>query len=135
MENKKRDILLWTDLILTALAAAWIYYLLARCQEYLSFAGFAALIAMAILLPGFLCLLLELFLLYAGSRGRSWCLIAAYLLQIVAALPSLFLLSIDPVLFDGLLVYPALMVLGIIGLLRTLVRRRRQGGVRPAKTL
>ena len=33
MENKKRDILLWTDLILTALAAAWIYYLLARCQE------------------------------------------------------------------------------------------------------
>ena len=132
MENKKRDILLWTDLILTALAAAWIYYLLARCQEYLSF---AALIAMAILLPGFLCLLLELFLLYAGSRGRSWCLIAAYLLQIVAALPSLFLLSIDPVLFDVLLVYPALMVLGIIGLLRTLVRRRRQGGVRPAKTL
>ena len=81
MENKKRDILLWTDLILTALAAAWIYYLLARCQEYLSFAGFAALIAMVILLPGFLCLLLELFLLYAGSRGRSWCLTAAYLLQ------------------------------------------------------
>lgn len=125
MENQKRDILLWTDLILTALAAAWIYCLLARCQEYLSFAGFAALIAMVILLPGFLCLLLELFLLYAGSRGRSWCLTAAYLLQIVAALPSLFLLSIDPVLFDGLLVYPALMVLGIIGLLRTLVRRRR----------
>ena len=125
MENKKRDILLWTDLILTALAAAWIYCLLAQCQEYLSFAGFAALIAMVILLPGFLCLLLELFLLYAGSRGRSWCLIAAYLLQILAALPSLFLLSIDPVLFDGLLVYPALMVLGIIGLLRTLVRRRR----------
>ena len=135
MENKKRDILLWTDLILTALAAARIYYLLAQCQEYLSFAGFAALIAMVILLPGFLCLLLELFLLYAGSRGRSWCLTAAYLLQIVAALPSLFLLSIDPVLFDGLLVYPALMVLGIIGLLRTLVRRRRQGDVRPAKTL
>ena len=47
MENKKRDILLWTDLILTALAAAWIYCLLAQCQEYLSFAGFAALIAPA----------------------------------------------------------------------------------------
>ena len=94
------------------------------CQEYLSFAGFAALVAMAILFPGFLCLLLELFLLYAGSRGRSWCPIAAYLLQVAAALPSLFLLSIDPVLFDDLLVYPALMVLGIIGLLQALVRRR-----------
>ena len=124
MENQKRDILLWTDFILTALAAAWICCLLARCQEYLSFAGFAALIAMAILFPGFLCLLLELFLLYAGSRGRSWCPIAAYLLQVAAALPSLFLLSIDPVLFDDLLVYPALMVLGIIGLLQALVRRR-----------
>ena len=124
MENQKRDILLWTDLILTALAAAWIYCLLARCQEYPSFAGFAALIALAILFPGFLRQLLALFLLCAGSRGRSWCPIAAYLLQIVAALPSLFLLSIDPVLFDDLLVYPVLMVLGIIGLLQALVRRR-----------
>lgn len=125
MENKKRDILLWTDLILTALAAAWICCLLAQCQEYLSFAGFAALIAMVILFPGFLCLLLELFLLYAGSRGRSWCPAAAYLLQIVAALPSIWLLSVDAAIFGALWVYPALMVLGIIGLLRTLVRRRR----------
>ena len=40
MESQKRDILLWTDFILTALAAAWICCLLARCQEYLSSACF-----------------------------------------------------------------------------------------------
>lgn len=124
MEERKRDVFLWMNLILTALSAAWIYYLLAQCQEYLSFAGFAALIGMVVLLPGFLCLLLEIFLLYAGSRGHFWCPMAAYIIQIVSALPSIWLLSVDTVIFGALWVYPALMALGVIGVLRELARRR-----------
>lgn len=125
VEEQKRDLLLRTDLILTALAAVWIGYQLAQCQEYLSFAGFAALAGILLLLPGFLCLLLEIFLLYAGSRGRGWCLLAAYSIQIAAALPSIWLLSVDASIFAALWVYPALLVLGAAGVLRELVRRRR----------
>ena len=33
MEERRRDVFLWMNLILTALSAAWIYYLLAQCQE------------------------------------------------------------------------------------------------------
>lgn len=125
MEERKRDTFLWIDLSLTALAAARIYYLLAQCQEYLSFAGFAALLGMVILLPGFLCLLLELFLLYAGTRGHARCPMAAYILQVAAGLPGLGLLALDAELFGELWVFAALLALGAVGALRELRRGRR----------
>ena len=116
--EEKRDGFLLLDLAVTFLAAAGGWAMISEARRYLSFAGFAALFELVILVPGFICLIVEIILFLFALQGRRRYAKAAYIVQIVCGVPYVRLFFVDVVLFGVLGVFGVLMVMGVIGVIR-----------------
>lgn len=111
----KRGPFLWANFCAVCLAALATAVGLGLCAYYLSFAGFAALFGILLLLPGLVLLLAEGLLLLLAARGRRGCAKAAFLLEIFCGVPYTMLALRFPAILWIFFAYTPLLIFGLIG--------------------
>lgn len=89
---KRKNVLFWADILLTAASLAGTAYTLQDIWDDRSFGGFGSLFLLLILYPYFIALAAAVvFMLWSARSGRRWPAAVAASLKIVGPIPWLWL--------------------------------------------
>ena len=123
----KKHLFLRIDLVLTGLAAIPICWRIYEAWKNIPYARLEAFFVIILFLgPGLAALAAEAVLLFkAIRREKKSYAAAAYIIQIVCGIPSLWVVRVGAEFLKILSVHVVLMVLGVIGLMGLLFSLRR----------